>query len=121
MSIEVTKPIIEMSEQERVIRFVAKIVAGVIVLFILSVTSCTMHSNTYDAERLAEEAKIEQIEADKAKLRSEVEKQRITAMEKLIAEGKNPVAVRCAFQESLSQQHRESCERIGMVVGKGIQ
>jgi len=116
----------EISEQERTIRFVGKIIAFVVLMIFLMVTSCTMHSNTFDAARLVEEAKIKAIENGKMKLENEksltfqeTKRQRTAAMKELIENGKNPVAVRCAFAANQSRDEKDSCARIGLLIGSG--
>ena len=112
----------EMSNEEKTVRFVTKTFAVTLLLIVLAMTSCTMHSNTFDAERLAEEAKIQQAKNEQTKMRQETSQKRIEAIETLIREGKNPVAVKCALTTSLPKDLDDNCYTIGIVLGgKGIE
>lgn len=71
---------------------------------VLLMTTCTMHSNTYDPARLREEAAIRQVEAEIERTRVEVERQqlaiqteRLKTLERLVKLGVNPVAARCGI------------------------
>jgi hypothetical protein len=80
---------------------------GSVLIFstIMLMTTCTMHSNTYDPERLREEAAIRQVEAEIERIKVEVDREAIRArqeatkaIERLIAKGVNPVAARCGIK-----------------------
>lgn len=75
---------------------------GAIVLIVLSMTTCTMHSNTYDPERLREEAEMKKVEVEieRAKIdihRAELTKEQaeLKTLERLVKLGVNPIAARC--------------------------
>jgi len=112
---------LEMSSEERTIRFVSKIIAATLLLIVFAMTSCTMHSNTYDAERLVEEAKIQQAENEQTKMIEETKRKKIEAIANLIREGKNPIAVKCAITSSVPKDLDDKCYTLGIVLGgKGI-
>ncbi len=80
-----------------------------LIVVFLGMTTCAIHSNTYDEARargeaekiraesslakIKSEAKIKEIEADQKAKTDEIE-----AIERLIAKGINPVAARCAVK-----------------------
>jgi hypothetical protein len=75
-----------------------------IITIMLMMTTCTMHSNTYDPARLREEAAIKQAETELAtreleakKLGIQNEGEKTKAIERLVRSGVNPVAARCAI------------------------
>ena len=107
----------EMSSEERTMRFVAKIIAGTLLLIVAAMTSCTMHSNTYDAERLVEEVKIQQAENERTKMIEETKQKKTEAIEKLIREGNNPIAVKCAITSSKPKDLDDKCYTLGIVLG----
>jgi glycine cleavage system protein P-like pyridoxal-binding family len=110
----------EMSSEERTIRFMSKLVAVTLLLIVAAMTSCTMHSNSYDAERLIEEAKVQQAENERTKMIEETKRRRIVATEALIKAGKNPVAVRCSLNPNLSRSEQENCHVLGLTIGKNV-
>ena len=76
--------------------------AGTLVIIFLSMTTCTMHSNTIDPDRLKEEAAIKKVEVEieRAKVdiqRAELAKKEaeLKIVERLVTLGVNPIAARC--------------------------
>lgn len=83
-----------------------------VLLIVVGMVSCTMHSNTYDPQREAQEtlqtkaeseATIRKTEAESkaaivtAQANAELEKNKVTLMENLIAKGASPIEARCAI------------------------
>ena len=66
-------------------------ITGGLIVVVLSLTTCRMHSNSYEAEVEAEVTK--QIQAKMAS-----EQQRLAALKDLIDSGVNAVAARCAIK-----------------------
>ena len=91
------------------IKFIIKLVAGVIVSLFLIMSGCAMHSNTYDGERLQgdadvqraiTEARVAEVEAQSriSIAESAAKKEETLAIERLIGKGVNPIAARCAVK-----------------------
>ncbi len=79
-------------------------VCGTLLIIILAMTGCTMHSNTLDPARLREEVAIKKVEAEMTRAQIEVEreetivkKERLKTFERLVALGGNPIAIRCGL------------------------
>lgn len=96
------KPV--MSDEEGFMNRIVYWVAGTLMFVVLSMTTCTMHSNTYDPDRLREEAKIEQVKvelerykAETIRQTNEISKARLESLEKMVANGVNPIAAGCAI------------------------
>ncbi len=77
---------------------------GTLLIIILAMTSCTMHSNTLDPARLREEVAIKKVEAEITRTQIEVEreetiikKERLKTFERLVKLGGNPIAIRCGL------------------------
>ena len=70
-------------------RFAIKWVAIILVSFFVVTGSCSMHSNSYDADRINAEAKL--VEAQSA-----IKKEQHAAIERLIGSGVDPLKARCA-------------------------
>ena len=93
--------------------------AAIFCTIVLTFGGCTMHSNMYDAERLAGEAEIERTLTERAIAQAsatkeqtladtEAKREETLAIERLIGSGVNPVAARCAVK-GWSTQDREAC------------
>lgn len=115
-SVKPPKVEIKRSEDERIFRFVGKIIAAVLVIIVLLMTTCTMHSNTYDAARLngeMEKAKVEgQSLKERELIKKEEEENRLKTLERLVAAGANPIAVRCAvlgWTDSNDNKEKDVC------------
>jgi cell division protein FtsL len=95
----------QMPHDLRLIRLGMYIAAIVAVIIFLSMTTCTMHSNTYDDERADAEVKIQQSENE-----TEVQKEtlRLATLERIVEQGANPIAVRCAIL-GWSNNNKEVC------------
>lgn len=98
----------ELDPDGRLLNKLMYVVAGVIIVIFLSMTTCTMHSNTYDPQRAKEEtaeaeAKYKAAEADaevqlaKAKLESQIASEKLKTLENMVKDGANPIAARCAI------------------------
>jgi len=108
----------QLTEQERTIRFVGRTIATAILLIFLMVTSCTMHSNTFDAARLVEEAKIVKLENENSLVIQKTKRDLTTKMTTLIENGANPIAVRCAFVRQTTNASIAACNRLGLLFPK---
>jgi hypothetical protein len=86
--------------------------ATVICIIIMTFAGCSMHSNTYDGERLKGEAEIQRAVTERAKAEAEARKEETLAIERLVGTGINPVAARCAVK-GWSSQDREACVLAG--------
>lgn len=83
------------SPEERMVQFVAKTVAIVVTIIIVSMVGCTMHGNMYEADVKAQEVLIE---AEKTKQNAATAQSRVEetkSRERMIEKGANPIAVRC--------------------------
>jgi len=92
------------TETERLLNKGIWVTAGTILLIMLMMTTCTMHSNTYDGERIREEAAAQKNEIELAKQKAivrqaeiQADKERLEIIERLIKSGINPVAARCGI------------------------
>ncbi len=82
---------------------ISYLVFAFLTILILSMVTCTMHSNTYDGERLRENAVVEQGKVDLKKVelqikqtQADIERERLQTVEKMVANGLNPIAAHCA-------------------------
>ena len=111
---------IKMDKEERIIRFCVKSAAITIIMFFLFVTSCTMHDTVYQAERLAEEAKIQKLQNERTLVFEETKRHKIDQMEKAISSGANPQSVRCAFFKPNTNTQVAACNRLGLLFPRVI-
>jgi len=100
-------------EEAKIIKMAIYAATGFLVLVILSMTTCTMHSNAYEADVVREETGqvIAQTEVSKLKLKqAEMETMAIKA---LVDRGVHPLAARCAISGYSSSAAGDRCERVG--------
>ena len=97
-------------ELNRTVKFVMYIVSGILVTFFLVVGSCSMHSNTFDAERRSADAKYELARAERTRASLEADLEEIKAIERLVKNGTDPIAARCAVKGWDSRD--TTCSRI---------
>ncbi len=90
--------------EERLLRQLMYTIGAVVIVFFLTVSSCSMHSNAYEPDVEAEYTK--QIQA-----KAVAEQHRIKALKELIDSGVNPVAARCAIQGWSGSTAGNLCER----------
>jgi len=74
-----------------------------------------MHSNTFDGERLRGEAEIERAQTEAAVAESNARLEEIKAIERLVNNGINPIAARCAVK-GWSNYEKETCLLAGATV-----
>lgn len=97
----------QFSNEEKLLNRLMFVAAGVLAIIFLSMTTCTMHSNTYDPQRLKEEAvslqseyamqtAISKHKLETIKLAEQAKIEKIKTMERMIKDGANPVAAACA-------------------------
>ena len=91
-------------------------VTTVVVTLFLVFGGCTMHSNTFDAERLKGKAEIERAKTEASVAQSNAKLEEIKAIERLINSGTNPIAARCAVKGATGQSEREACLVVGVNV-----
>lgn len=77
-------------------KFFSYIGLAIAVVFLLTVGSCTMHSNTFDKDRILANAELERANAASIEASSKAELEQIKAIEALIQGGVDPIAARCA-------------------------
>ena len=84
-----------LTSEDKFNRMLFRTIAITIISIVTIVGGCTAHSNSYDADRLSEKAKIviEQTKASVAE--SEAAQAKIETMERMVKDGANPIAVRC--------------------------
>jgi hypothetical protein len=82
--------------------------ATVFVTIMLVFGGCTMHSNTFDAERLKGQAEIERSKTEASIARSNAQLEEIQAIERLVTSGVNPIAARCAVM-GWTNSEKETC------------
>ena len=70
---------------------------GVIGLFFLLTTTCTMHSNAYEADVINAQAVL-------TKERLLITKERLAAVERLVDKGIHPVVARCSITTSFKSE-----------------
>lgn len=91
--------------------------AAVVLTLFTIFASCTMHSNTFDGERLKGEAEIQRAKTEASIAESNAQLEEIKAIERLINSGTNPVAARCAVKGGgTSTDGRKTCLLIGVRV-----
>ena len=101
----------ERTEERNLIRLAMYIVSGTLLSLFILFAGCTMHSNTYDADRARGEAVKIKARVELEKAESIIEEKRLEALERLIDKGINPVAARCAVK-GWKKDDRETCERL---------
>ncbi len=89
---------LEKTELNPTIKFIVMIAASVIVALFTVMGGCSMHSNTFDGERLRGQAEIERTKTERSVAESNAEKEEILAIERLVYQGVNPIAARCAVK-----------------------
>jgi len=106
------------TEADRLYRLMVYAVASVLVIIMLSIVSCTMHSNAYEPE--LEAAMTEQViaEAEVAKIRVQAEADKLKTLKELIDSGVNPVAARCAITGWSGSTDAGICERAASTLPK---
>ena len=109
--------ITEPNMEERLISLAIKAAAIAITLIILSVVGCSMHSNAYEPDVKSAEAKIKIEEAKMAESKYAASIEEVKAMERMIQNGANPIAVRC-MKEGWSRDTSGTCLAIGVALGK---
>jgi hypothetical protein len=105
------------------------ITSGTILLIMLMMTTCTMHSNTYDADRIREEAlkqkndvKIAEQEAIVNQANIQAQRESAAIIERLIKAGVNPIAARCGvYGWSSSSMHDDPACLIAAGAGNNPQ
>ncbi|KKK71783.1 hypothetical protein LCGC14_2910480 [marine sediment metagenome] len=85
-------------ELNRTVKFIAYVLSGVLLTFFLIVGSCSMHSNTFDAERRHADAAYELARAEHTRASNEVDLEKVKTIERLIKNGTDPIAARCAVK-----------------------
>jgi len=97
---------------------------GTVVMIVLLMTTCTMHSNTYDPARLKEEVAFKQVEVEIERAKVDLQKQELLKkehelkiIERLVTLGINPVAARCGVY-GWSTLHNESNTPCVIAAGK---
>ena len=84
-------------------------VGGSIILTLFLVFGgCTMHSNTFDGERLRGEAEIERTITEREIAASKARQEDVATIERLVLNGTHPVAARCAVM-GWNATGRETC------------
>lgn len=98
---------------------------GAIVLIVLSMTTCTMHSNTYDPERLREEAEIKKVEVEIERTKIDIqraelakEQAELNTIERLVKLGVNPIAARCGVHGWQSDRNNNDDTACIIAAGK---
>jgi len=109
----------ELTPEHRIWRLVIISIATFLVVVFLGMTTCTMHSNTYDdararadAEKIRAQKELAQIENTTKAKQIEAKAKQIEAIERLIAKGINPVAARCAVEGWKGDSNGQICERV---------
>ncbi len=85
-------------ELNRTVKFIIWAASAVILTFFLIVGSCSMHSNTFDAERRHADAEYEIARAEHTRASKEVALEEVKAIERLVNKGTDPIAARCAVK-----------------------
>lgn len=102
----------ERTEERNLVRLGMYIASGTLVSLFILFAGCTMHSNTFDADRAKGEAVKIKARAELEKAESRIEELRLEALERLIDKGINPIAARCAVKGWERTNDRETCERV---------
>jgi hypothetical protein len=82
---------------------------GVIGLFFLLVTTCTMQSNAYEPDVIKAQAEEVRASAVLQKERLAIVKERLAAVERLVDKGIHPVIARCSVTSSFQN---DQCHNI---------
>ena len=90
-------------------------VTAIIVTLFLVFGGCTMHSNTFDGERLRGKAEIERAKTEASVAKSKAQLEEVKAIERLVNSGINPVVARCAVK-GWSNYEKETCLLAGATV-----
>jgi len=88
----------QLTGQQRIERIITYMIGTCIVAFFVTVGSCTMHSNSFDPARLKEEASVKEAEAKLSAQQLLHKKEQLATLERLINQGINPIAARCAVE-----------------------
>ena len=88
----------KLTGQQSIERLITYAVAICFIALVLTIGSCTAHSNSYDPKRLKEEAAVKEQEVKIQHERLMFEKERSAAIERLVDKGVNPIAARCAIE-----------------------
>lgn len=80
----------------------------IILTLFLIFGGCTMHSNTFDGERLKGKAEIERAITEREVAASQARLEEIKAIERLVNSGVGTVAARCAIK-GWSPNDRNTC------------
>lgn len=110
------------TETEKLVRMGMYLLTGIVMGMFLLMTTCTIHSNTYDADRTKAEAlRMKQVVALEerkttakiaiAEKEAETKKTQLETLERLVDKGLNPVAIRCAIGGWKTQAEGHICER----------
>lgn len=102
----------ERAEERNLVKLGMYIASGTLLSLFILFAGCTMHSNTFDADRAKGEAVKIRARAELEKAESRIEELRLEALERLINKGINPVAARCAVKGWEKNSDRETCERL---------
>ncbi len=87
----------EFSNEQKLLNKLMFVCGGVLVIIFLGMTTCTMHSNGYDSERIKEGAVALQAKYAMQTATSAHRLEKIKAIERMIKNGANPVAAACAI------------------------
>lgn len=68
---------------------------GTLLIIFLSMTTCTMHSNSYDPDRIREQTALKTAEVDVERAKLANKEKELKIIERLVALGVNPIAARC--------------------------
>jgi len=99
MNLDDEKPkTVQLTGQQRIERIVTYVIGSCFVAFVVTIGSCTAHSNSIDPDRLKEEAVIKEAEVKLSAQRLILEKEQLMTLERLINQGINPIAARCAVE-----------------------
>jgi hypothetical protein len=83
--------------EAEMIRWVIKIVAGVLTAVVVVIGGCTVHSHQYDEARMRATAEQRLADAEYVRAQSADEIAQTEAIERLINQGVDPIAARCAI------------------------
>lgn len=110
------------TESEKLVRMGMYLATGIVMGVFLLMTTCTIHSNTYDAERTKAEAlrMRQEVALEERKTtakiaiagkKAETEKMQLETLERLVDKGLNPIAIRCAILGWSKKSEGLICER----------
>lgn len=75
-----------------------------------------MHSNIYEADVVAAEAKLEAEQTKRTEAHAKVKIEKINAMERMINAGANPIAIRC-MDQGFTNDNNIACLAVGITTG----